>query len=238
MTFEKELPRSDGAPTFDQQLFRSLARVEQGAEDAGERYPPEIAAELSHGLQALAGVDRAISVFGSSRTPPTHPHYALVRAVANELGCAGYAIVTGGGPGLMEAANRGAKDAGALSIGLNLEFPVREVPNEHLDLLLRFRHFFSRKVMFLRYASAYAIAPGGFGTLDELFEVLTLVQTDTVASRPVLLIGEGEWDGLLSWLEGNAVADGRIDASDLGLLHLVGSPEHAVEIVQEARRGA
>jgi uncharacterized protein (TIGR00730 family) len=136
----------------------------------------------------------------------------------------------------MEAANRGAKEAGALSIGLNLEFPVREIPNEHVDLLLRFRHFFARKVMFLRYASAYAIAPGGYGTLDELFEVLTLIQTDTVGSRPVLLLGDGEWQGLVEWLASRALIDGRIDAEDLSLLKTVASPAEAVELLERARK--
>ena len=151
-----------------------------------------------------------MTVFGSARTPPEHPSYELVREVGCCLGRSGYAVITGGGPGLMEAANRGAREAGALSIGCNIELPHEQAPNPYLDIGLRFRHFFARKVMFVRYACAFVICPGGYGTLDELFEALTLIQTATIRHFPAILLGEGEWDGLLAWLRERALADGRI----------------------------
>ena len=147
----------------------------------------DIAAEFARGFDALADVGRAVTVFGSARTPPEHPDYALAREVGACLGRAGYAVITGGGPGLMEAANRGARDVGALSIGCNIELPHEQALNPYLDIGLRFRHFFARKVMFVRYASAFVICPGGYGTLDELFESLTLIQTGTIRHFPVIL---------------------------------------------------
>ena len=140
-----------------------------------------------------------------------------MREVAATLGRAGFAIITGGGPGLMEAANRGARDAGALSIGCNIELPREQGLNPYVDIGLEFRHFFARKVMFVRYACAFVICPGGFGTLDELFEALTLIQTGTIRDFPVVLLGAGEWDGLLDWLRHRALADGRISLEDLEL---------------------
>ena len=176
-----------------------------------------------------------MSVFGSARTPTEHPHYGVVRRVAAELGRAGYAIITGGGPGLMEAANRGARDAGAVSVGCNIELPREQGFNRYLDVELCFRHFFVRKVMFVRYACAFVIAPGGFGTLDELFEALTLIQTATIEHFPVLLLGEGEWDGLLEWLSERALADHRIEPGDLDGIQVVANPAAIVAIVDAAR---
>ena len=194
----------------------------------------EIAAELARGFDALAGVGPAVTIFGSARTPPEHADYTLVREVAACLGEAGYAVITGGGPGLMEAANRGARDAGALSVGCNIELPREQGQNPYLDIALRFRHFFARKVMFVRYARAFVIAPGGYGTLDELFEALTLIQTATIRHFPVLLLGEGEWDGLLQWLRARALAQRRIDPQDLAVLQLVREPAEVCAIVQAA----
>jgi uncharacterized protein (TIGR00730 family) len=176
-----------------------------------------------------------VTVFGSARTPREHPHYELVRQVGLELGRAGYAVITGGGSGLMEAANRGARDAGALSVGCNIELPLEQEFNDYLDVRLRFRHFFARKVMFVRYACAFVICPGGFGTLDELFEALTLIQTATIEHFPVILVGPSEWDGLLDWLQARALADRRIDARDLAGLRMAMSPAEVVEIVSAAR---
>jgi uncharacterized protein (TIGR00730 family) len=195
----------------------------------------EIAAEFAHGFDRLADIGTAVTVFGSARTPPEHPHYRLVRQVARELGWAGYAVITGGGGGLMEAANRGARDAGVLSVGCNIELPREQAFNDYLDIQLRFRHFFARKVMFVRYASAFVIGPGGFGTLDELFEALTLIQTATVEHFPVILVGEGEWDGLLGWLTARAVADHRIDPADLAGLRVAASPKEVIQIISAAR---
>ena len=194
----------------------------------------DVAGEFARGFDALADVGRAVTVFGSARTPAEHPHYALAREVGACIGRGGYAVITGGGPGLMEAANRGARDVGAVSVGCNIELPHEQALNPYLDIGLRFNHFFARKVMFVRYASAFVVCPGGFGTLDELFESLTLIQTATIRHFPVMLVGRGEWDGLLDWLRARALADGRIDSADLDLLHVLEEPAQICEIVDAA----
>jgi uncharacterized protein (TIGR00730 family) len=221
-------------PTFDEELLLWLGDEPARARATDAERLREIAAELARGFDALARVKRAVTIFGSARTVPEHPDYALVREVAAHLGGAGYAIITGGGPGLMEAANRGARDAGALSVGCNIELPREQRLNEFLDIGLQFRHFFARKVMFVRYASAFVIGPGGFGTLDELFEALTLIQTRTIRHFPVILLGQGEWDGLLDWLRSRALAERRIDAADLNSLRLAAGPSEVLEIVDAA----
>ena len=233
MTEERAHPGS-AAATFDEELLLWLGHETPAVRAADASRIRAIAAEFARGFDALAHVDRAVTVFGSARTPAGHPHYALVRSVAAALGRAGYAVITGGGPGLMEAANRGARDAGALSIGCNIELPVEQALNPYLDIGLRFRHFFARKVMFVRYASAFVICPGGFGTLDELFEALTLIQTRTIRDFPVVLLGAQEWDGLLDWLREGALADGRIAALDLDSLHRAHDPQEVVRIVEQA----
>jgi uncharacterized protein (TIGR00730 family) len=220
--------------TFDEELFLWLGDEPPRVRAADTERVHEIATEFAHGFGALSRIGRAVTVFGSARTPPEHPDYTLVRTVAAALGREGYAIITGGGPGLMEAANRGARDAGARSIGCNIELPHEQRPNAYLDISLRFRHFFARKVMFVRYACAFVICPGGFGTLDELFEALTLIQTDTIHHFPVIMLGEGEWDGLIAWLRERALADRRIAAKDLRHLHFVSSPAEVCEIVDRA----
>jgi uncharacterized protein (TIGR00730 family) len=177
-----------------------------------------------------------VTVFGSARTPTDHPHYQLVREVAACLGQGGFSIITGGGPGLMEAANRGARDVGALSVGCNIELPHEQAPNPYLDIELRFRHFFVRKVMFVRYACAFVIGPGGFGTLDELFEALTLIQTNTIHHFPVILLGKDDWEGMVDWLRASALSDHRIDPSDLAHLHFAASPAEVCAIADEAHR--
>jgi uncharacterized protein (TIGR00730 family) len=223
-------------PTFDEELFQWLGDEPPSvrALDAGRIHA--IAAEFALGFDRLANIGPAVTVFGSARTPPDHPHYQLVRTVSAALGRAGYAVITGGGGGLMEAANRGAKDAGAVSVGCNIELPREQRLNDYLDIGLRFRHFFARKVMFVRYASAFVIGPGGFGTLDELFEALTLIQTATVRNFPVIMLGEGEWDGLIDWLRQRALPDHRIDADDLDGLHLVDDPARVVGLVRAAHQ--
>jgi uncharacterized protein (TIGR00730 family) len=222
------------AQTFDEELFLWLEREPADVRAADAERIRDIAAEFARGFDALAGVGRAVTVFGSARTPADHPNYALARAVGAALGRSGYAVITGGGPGIMEAANRGARDAGALSIGCNIELPREQALNPYLDIELRFRHFFARKVMFVRYACAFVICPGGFGTLDELFESLTLIQTRTIRHFPAILLGDGEWDGLLEWLRERALADGRIDAGDLTMLHRVSEPSQVPAIVDAA----
>jgi uncharacterized protein (TIGR00730 family) len=222
--------------TFDEELLLWLGDEPPGVRAADAERVRDIAGEFARGFDSLAHIGRAVTVFGSARTPREHPDYALVREVGACLGLAGYAVVTGGGPGLMEAANLGARDVGALSIGCNIELPHEQVLNPYVDIGLRFRHFFARKVMFVRYASAFVIAPGGYGTLDELFESLTLIQTATISHFPVILLGAGEWDGLLAWLHARALADGRIDPEDLAVLHVVTEPPEVCEIVDAARR--
>jgi len=223
-------------PTFDEELLLWLGDEPPAVRAADAERVRDIAAELAAGFDALATLGPAVTVFGSARTPPEHPSYALVREVAASLGRAGYAVITGGGGGLMEAANRGARDVGAVSVGCNIELPHEQRLNPYVDIGLRFRHFFARKVMFVRYASALVICPGGYGTLDELFESLTLIQTRTVRDFPVLLLGEGEWDGLLAWLRSHALADARIDAADLDVLRLVSDPAQVCAIVEAAHR--
>jgi len=231
-----EAGRTADELTFDEELLLWLGEEPAGVRAADAERIRDIAGELAQGFDALAQVGRAVTVFGSARTPREHPDYALIREVGACLGHAGYAIITGGGLGLMEAANRGARDAGALSIGCNIELPHEQTQNPYLDIGLRFRHFFARKVMFVRYASAFVIAPGGYGTLDELFEALTLIQTATIRHFPVILLGDGEWDGLLEWLRVRALAERHIEAADLAALRVVSQPSEVCEIVDSAHR--
>jgi len=221
----------DGTWTLDEELLLWLEDEPAAMRVADAIRIADIAAEFARGFDALAEVGRAVTVFGSARTPPEHPLYALAREVGACLGRGGYAVITGGGPGLMEAANRGARDVGALSVGCNIELPREQALNPYLDIGLRFSHFFARKVMFVRYASAFVVCPGGYGTLDELFESLTLIQTATIRHFPVVLIGQGEWDGLLEWLRAGPLADGRIGPADLDLLHVLEDPAQICEIV-------
>jgi uncharacterized protein (TIGR00730 family) len=192
--------------------------------------------ELAMGFAALASLGRGVSMFGSARTPPGHPHYALARETARVLGQAGFAVITGGGPGLMEAANRGAREAGATSVGLNIELPHEQAPNPYLDISLTFRHFFVRKVMFVRYAGAFVVLPGGFGTMDELFEALILIQTAKIRHFPVLLMGPGYWSGLLDWIRGTMLAEGNVSDGDVDLIDVVEGPAEVLAVVQEAAR--
>jgi uncharacterized protein (TIGR00730 family) len=233
---EHEAEGTTEEPTFDEELLLWLGDEPPGVRGADAERIRDIAGEFARGFDALARVGRAVTVFGSARTPREHPDYTLVREVGACLGHAGYAIITGGGPGLMEAANCGARDAGALSIGCNIELPREQALNPYLDIGLRFRHFFARKVMFVRYASAFVIAPGGYGTLDECFEALTLIQTATIRHFPVILLGDGEWDGLLEWLRARVLAEGRIAAGDLAVLQVVEQPSEVCEIVDAAHK--
>jgi uncharacterized protein (TIGR00730 family) len=221
--------------TFDAELLSWLGDEPEAVRAADAERVHEIAAEFARGFDALAALAPAVAVFGSARTRDDDPDYALVRETARCIGRAGYAVITGGGPGLMEAANRGARDVGATSVGCNIELPHEQALNEYLDIALRFRHFFARKVMFMRYACAFVIAPGGYGTLDELFEALTLIQTATVRHFPVILLGDAQWTGLLEWLEVSVLAAKRIDSRDLELVRLVSDPREVVPIVEGAR---
>jgi uncharacterized protein (TIGR00730 family) len=221
-------------PTTDEELLLWLGDEPPEVRAADAERITRIAAELASGFDALSGIGPAVTFFGSARTPPEHPHYAQFREISAAVGRAGYAIITGGGGGLMEAANRGARDAGAISVGCNIELPHEQALNPYVDISLRFRHFFARKLMFVRYASAFVIGPGGFGTLDELFEALTLIQTGTIKHFPAILVGDGEWDGLIEWLRAKALADHRIEAADIDSPQVVDDPARIAELIGTA----
>jgi uncharacterized protein (TIGR00730 family) len=193
-----------------------------------------IQSEFVEGFGLLAELPRAVSVFGSARTPKDAPAYALGQELGGALAEAGWAVITGGGPGVMEAVNRGASEAGGLSVGLGIELPFEQSLNDWVDIGLNFRYFFARKTMFVKYAQAFVILPGGFGTMDELFEALTLVQTHKVNQFPVVLMGTAYWSGLLDWLRTTMLTEGYVAAGDLDLVHLTDSVEEAVEVLQAA----
>ncbi|HTU29812.1 MAG TPA: TIGR00730 family Rossman fold protein [Solirubrobacteraceae bacterium] len=226
----------ENSRTFDEGLLQRIG-TEPARDRAGDpRRVEAIAAEFAMGFAALAEIGPAVTIFGSARTPRDHPHYRLTREVAAAVGRAGYAIITGGGPGLMEAANRGARDAGATSIGCNIVLPHEQSSNDYLDISLRFEHFFARKVMFVRYACAFVIGPGGFGTLDELFESLTLIQTGIIPHFPVIPLDPAEWDGLKAWLQATVLRDGRIARADLDELNPLSDPDTVVAAIEAGRR--
>jgi uncharacterized protein (TIGR00730 family) len=195
-----------------------------------------IQSEFVEGFGLLAELPRAVSVFGSARTPRDHPHYAAGVRIGAELADAGYAVITGGGPGVMEAANRGASEAGGLSVGLGIELPFEQELNEWVDVGISFRYFFVRKTMFVKYAQAFVILPGGFGTLDELFEALTLVQTRKVTRFPVILFGTEYWGGLLEWIRSTLVESATISADDIELFRLTDDVDEVIAVIQEAER--
>jgi uncharacterized protein (TIGR00730 family) len=190
-----------------------------------------ILSEFVEGFEALAGVGRAVAVFGSARNADGSPGYELARQVGGELARAGFAVITGGGPGAMEAANRGAHEAGGLSIGCNIELPHEQHLNPYVDLSVEFHYFFARKTMFVKYSDAFVIMPGGLGTLDELFEALTLIQVGKIRNFPVVLIGHAYWDGLLAWMRDVQVPAGAIAAADLDLIDVTDDPAEAVAII-------
>jgi len=191
-----------------------------------------ILSEFVEGFDALAHVGPAVTVFGSARTPRDHPVYEQARTIGRKLAEAGYAVITGGGPGTMEAANRGGREGGGLSIGCNIELPHEQGLNDYVDLGVEFRYFFARKTMFVKYADGFVILPGGFGTMDELFEALTLIQTGKVRHFPVVLVGRAYWQGLLDWIRDTLVATGAVDSKDMDLLLLTDDPDEAVALIQ------
>jgi uncharacterized protein (TIGR00730 family) len=193
-----------------------------------------VADELRTGFRTLGHVGKAVTVFGSARTPADHPEYLAARDLASRLGRAGFAIITGGGPGAMEAANLGARDVGAASIGLGIELPHEQSMNEYVDLGLTLHYFFTRKVLFVRYASAFVCFPGGFGTLDELFEVLTLRQTGKIRDFPVILVGSDYWRGLFDWLTDPLAAEGKIAPEDVERLTCTDDLDDVVRLVEAA----
>ena len=191
-----------------------------------------ILSEFVEGFDAMARVGPAVTVFGSARTTPDAALYKLARTIGRRLAEAGYAVITGGGPGTMEAANRGCREGGGLSVGCNIELPHEQGLNAYVDLGIEFRYFFARKVMFVKYADAFVILPGGFGTLDELFESLTLIQTRKVRNFPIVLVGSAYWAGLLDWIRDSLLANGAIEEADLALLQLTDDPDEVVRIVR------
>ncbi len=193
-----------------------------------------IQAEFVEGFGQLAELPRAVSVFGSARTPADSPYYELGVELGAALAQAGWAVITGGGPGAMEAANRGAQEAGGLSVGLGIELPFEQRLNDWVDVGISFRYFFARKTMFVKYAQAFVVLPGGFGTLDELFEALTLVQTQKVTVFPIVLMGAQYWSGLVDWIRERLLTDGMISPADLDLLTVTDSVDEAVAAVQAA----
>ncbi len=196
-----------------------------------------IQSEFVEGFGTLSELPRAVSVFGSARTPADHPHYASGIAIGAALAEAGYAVITGGGPGAMEAANRGACEAGGLSVGLGIELPFEQELNEWVDVGITFRYFFVRKTMFVKYAQAFVILPGGFGTLDELFEALTLVQTRKVTRFPVILFGTEYWSGLVEWIRTTMAPAGTIGQGDLDLLTVTDDVDEVVAAIRAADAG-
>lgn len=190
-----------------------------------------IEAELRAGFESLNAVGKAVTVFGSARTPPGAAAYELARDAARLLAEARFTVITGGGGGIMEAANRGAQETGGISIGLNIELPHEQAPNPYLDVHLRFRHFFVRKLMFVRYSSGFVAFPGGFGTLDELFEALTLIQTGKIQHFPVVLVGREYWQGLVTWARERLVADHLIDPLDADLFVVTDDPIEMVNVI-------
>lgn len=213
------MPRPPLSAVADANLHREAWKVFQ------------IMAEFVEGFERLPGVRPSVSMFGSARIAPGHPWYQLAEDIARRLSDAGFTVVSGGGPGLMEAFNKGAFGGKALSVGLNIELPLEQKSNEFQDVSLNFRHFFARKVMFVKYASAYVVLPGGFGTMDEFVELLTLVQTGKTPRIPIVLVESSFWRGLIEWFRNTLVAAGTISAEDLALFTLVDKPGEVIDAI-------
>lgn len=218
--------------TADQRLLDSRARADWKQKDAWRAL--RILSEFVEGFDTLADLPPAVSVFGSARSRPDSPECELAERLGAALARAGYAVITGGGPGVMAAANRGAIEAGGLSVGLGIELPFEQGLNEWVDLGIGFRYFFARKTMFVKYAQAFCVLPGGFGTLDELFEALTLVQTGKVTRFPVVLLGTSYWRGLIDWMAGSMQAEGKILPADMELMLLTDDVDEAVSHILAA----
>ena len=233
------------APTAVEHLGRALATEDQkllrrqvrpAFLDSDPWRALRILSEFVDGFDALAGIGRAVTVFGSARVQPGEPAYELAREIGRLLAAEGFAVITGGGPGIMEAANLGCQEGGGFSIGLNIELPHEQALNAHVDMGIEFRYFFARKTMFVKYADGFVILPGGFGTLDELFEALTLIQTGKIEHFPVVLVGTEYWRGLLDWMRSTQLAAGAIAESDLRLFHLTDDPNEVCRIMREFAR--
>lgn len=213
--------------------LRQVADVERAtAKKARESWHMlTIMAEFIESTERLSEVHPAVSIFGSARIKPDNPYYGLCMDIARRLSDAGLAVISGGGPGIMEAANKGAFEGASSSIGLNIDLPHEQKANPWQDISISFRHFFARKVAFVKYADAYVVMPGGFGTLDEMMEVLTLIQTRTTRRIPVILVGTTFWRGLLDWFREQLVGNGLIAPQDMDLVHLIDEPAHVVDAI-------
>jgi uncharacterized protein (TIGR00730 family) len=212
-------PAGRAPATADEEIIYADSRTVLSKRSEAERLR-RIERELVFGFNELGKIGPAICVFGSARTPADAPQYELARQLGRAIGEAGFALITGGGPGTMEAANRGAQDAGALSVGLNIELPHEQAINPYVDLGIQFHYFFTRKLMFVRYSEAFVVFPGGFGTFDELFEALTLIQTGKAIDHPVILQGTEFWSGLLDWIRSHPLAEGMLTREDLAQAEL------------------
>ncbi|MFB3785815.1 MAG: TIGR00730 family Rossman fold protein [bacterium] len=195
-----------------------------------------IMAEFTESFETLSQLKNAVSIFGSARTPEGHPQYEMARGLGRRIAQEGLPVITGGGPGVMEAANRGAYEANGISVGMNIQLPMEQKPNPYITLGLSFRYFFIRKVMLVKYSIAFVIFPGGFGTLDELFESLTLIQTHRIRSFPVVLFGTEYWGGLVDWLKSKVQAEGNISPRDLDLFTLTDSIDETLEIIKKSEQ--
>jgi uncharacterized protein (TIGR00730 family) len=226
--------RRDSIPpsTADEKLLDSHFRREWKTKDAWRAL--RILSEFVEGFDTLADLPPAVSVFGSARSKPDSPECEMAANLGAALAEAGYAVITGGGPGVMEAANRGATEAGGMSVGLGIELPFEQGLNAWVDIGIDFRYFFVRKTMFVKYAQAFVVLPGGFGTLDELFEAITLVQTKKVTRFPVILMGTAYWAGLIEWIKQTALEDGKISPADLELIQITDDVDEAVQIIVDA----
>jgi len=192
-----------------------------------------IMAEFVEAIETLSRVKNAVSIFGSARTAPDDPYYKKAEILARLLAQKGFSVITGGGPGVMEAANKGAADGGGQSVGMNIRLPYEQKPNPYANINIEYKYFFTRKVMFVKYAMAYVVLPGGFGTIDELFEALTLIQTKRIKSFPVILMGSEYWKGLFDWLRKTMLRDNKIAQEDLELVHIIDDPEEVVKHIQK-----
>jgi uncharacterized protein (TIGR00730 family) len=230
------VPFEDHPPRPPRSLDEEILEAESSAiisQLTDEQRLRRIADELRQGFSALSHIGKAVSIFGSARTPPDHPRYEAARTMARRLGEEGYAIITGGGPGIMEAANRGAVEAGVPSVGLGIDLPHEQGLNPYVDVGLTFHYFFTRKVMFVRYASGFVVYPGGFGTLDELFEAATLRQTEKIRYFPIVLMGSDYWSGLVRWLHDSVEGAGNIGAEDVTSLAVCDAIEPAIELLED-----
>ena len=213
--------------TRDEEIIQADAPAIEALENEEERLE-RIEGEFRRGFEALTGIGCAVTMVGSARTPESDPMYGLARETARLLGDAGFAVITGGGPGVMEACNRGARDAEAVSIGLNIELPFEQSINPYCDIGIEFHYFFVRKLMFVRYATAFVAFPGGFGTMDELFESLTLSQTNKIKHFPIVLFGTAWWDGMTDWLKERMLDEGKVSPGDLDLFVITDDPAAVV----------